>query len=151
MLARRNGTVFPLLWQLSPRSIVASFFVVERCIAMKRQCKRVVHQLLKVRRARVVHRLQKGRRSLLTSVWGPVEELPMKTRPDGSAFRRSNNAYGRQPSQPRPRNDGFHWATPRHPTKRKLTVCNRFAYFTFTNFGGRSKEQAKYSCLILRS
>ena len=40
---------------------------------------------------------------------------PMKTRPDGSAFRRSNIACGRQPSQPRPRNDGFHWATPRHP------------------------------------
>ena len=39
----------------------------------------------------------------------------MKTRPDGSAFRRSNVAYGRQPTQPRPRNDGFLWATPRHP------------------------------------
>ena len=62
----------------------------------------------------------------------------MKTRPDGSAFRRSNVAYGRQPTQPRPRNDGFHWATPRHPEKSKLTVCNWFAYFTLTNFGGRS-------------
>ena len=64
----------------------------------------------------------------------------MKTRPDGSAFRRSNIAYGRQPTQPRPWNDGFHWATPRHPRYRLLTVCNRFAYFTFTNFGGGGLE-----------
>ena len=33
----------------------------------------------------------------------------MKTRPDGSAFRRSNNAYGRQPSQPRRRYDVAVW------------------------------------------
>ena len=65
----------------------------------------------------------------------------MKTRPDGSAFRRSNVAYGRQPTQPRPRNDGFHWATPRHPEKSKLTICNWFAYFKCTNFGGRSRNR----------
>ena len=66
-------------------------------------------------KARVVHPLLKGRRSEADYVRGPAEELPMKTRPDGSAFRRSNVVYGRQPSQPCPRNDGFHWATPRHP------------------------------------
>ena len=83
-------------------------------------------------------------------VGGPVEELPMKTRPDGSAFRRSNVAYGRQPTQPRPRNDGFHWATPRHPEKSKLTVCNWFAYFTLTNFGGRKKCHTERSREYLR-
>ena len=74
----------------------------------------------------------------------------MKTRPDGSAFRRSNVVYGRQPSQPRPRNDGFHWATPRHPEKSKLTVCNRLAYCKCTNFVGRSKNLPRCSRLILR-
>ena len=64
----------------------------------------------------------------------------MKTRPDGSAFRRSNVVYGRQPTQPRPRNDGFHWATPRHPACSRLSVCNLLAYFKYANFGGRSKE-----------
>ena len=64
----------------------------------------------------------------------------MKTRPDGSAFRRGNVAYGRQPTQPRPRNDGFHWATPRHPACSRLTVCNRLVYFKYANFGGRCLE-----------
>ena len=80
------------------------------------------------------------RRSEVDYVWGPVEELPMKTRPDGSAFRRSNVAYGRQPTQPRPRNDGFHWATPRHPACSRLTVCNRLVYFKYANFGGRRSK-----------
>ena len=38
-------------------------------------------------------------------------------------------------------------ATPRHPTKSKLTVCNRLVYFKCTNFGGRSKK-AGYIVLI---
>ena len=99
-----------------------------------------LHFCKRVPKARVVHPLIKGCRSAVVGVWGPAEELSMKTRPDGSAFRRSNGAYGRQPTQPRPRNDGFHWATPRHPEKSKLTICNWFVYFTFTNFVGRSAK-----------
>ena len=49
-------------------------------------------------KARVVHPQLKGCRSAVVCVRGPVEELPMKTRPDGSAFRRSNVAYGRLPT-----------------------------------------------------
>ena len=29
-------------------------------------------------------------------------------------------------------------ATPRHPTRSKLTACNWFVYFKLTNFGGHS-------------
>ena len=71
-------------------------------------------------------------------VSGPVEELPMKTRLDGSAFRRSNIVCGGQPSQPQARGDVPLLATPRHPRYCFLTVCNRFAYFTIAYFGGRS-------------
>ena len=49
----------------------------------------------------------------------------MKTRPDGSAFRRSNGAYGRQPTQPRPRSDVASWqhlATPKVANKL-FTTC----------------------------
>ena len=105
---------FARLWQKSSQQASANVLAV---VGLEMQYKAAVGA-----RSNTC-RYCKGAYRRIVQIYNPTT-LPFpslgRQRPDGSAFRRSNIVYGRQPSQPRPRNDGFHWATPRHPLMKQV-------------------------------